>query len=334
MKDEVRSLWKRCFNDSDEFMDLYFTRRYRDEINMSFCRDGKVISALQMIPYPMTFCGGVIPTSYISGACTHPDYREQGAMRRLLKETHRRMYEDGVLLATLIPAEEWLVGYYGKSGYVPAFGYTVDRIEKNYLDRCVSPYRIETCEEPDARHYQYFDARMRERNSCILHTEEDFGIILADLKLSGGKLLAAYGEDGGPVGMAFTVMEREVLCIKELLADNDAVRNALLDESAHIYKVYTMECTMPSSAGTLYLGMARAVCVEGLLQRWAARYPDKELCICVEEDEAIPENSGYYTVSGGVCRRTQWPGCDCQMHTVPTLTRLLLEAEHPYMSLS
>ncbi len=33
-------------------------------------------------------------------------------MKRLLKETHRCMYEDGVLLASLIPAEEWLFGYY------------------------------------------------------------------------------------------------------------------------------------------------------------------------------------------------------------------------------
>lgn len=93
-KDEVKTLWKLCFNDSDEFTDLYFKMRYKDEVNRVIREDGKIISALQMIPYPMTFCDEVISTSYISGACTHPDYRKHGAMKRLLKETHRCMYED------------------------------------------------------------------------------------------------------------------------------------------------------------------------------------------------------------------------------------------------
>ena len=75
-KDEVKTLWKLCFNDSDEFTDLYFKMRYKDEVNRVIREDGKIISALQMIPYPMTFCDEVISTSYISGACTHPDYRK------------------------------------------------------------------------------------------------------------------------------------------------------------------------------------------------------------------------------------------------------------------
>ncbi len=67
-KDEVKTLWKLCFNDSDEFTDLYFKMRYKDEVNRVIREDGKIISALQMIPYPMTFCDEVISTSYISGA--------------------------------------------------------------------------------------------------------------------------------------------------------------------------------------------------------------------------------------------------------------------------
>ena len=64
-KDEVKTLWKLCFNDSDEFTDLYFKMRYKDEVNRVIREDGKIISALQMIPYPMTFCDEVISTSYM-----------------------------------------------------------------------------------------------------------------------------------------------------------------------------------------------------------------------------------------------------------------------------
>lgn len=251
-KDEVKTLWKLCFNDSDEFTDLYFKMRYKDEVNRVIREDGKIISALQMIPYPMTFCGEVISTSYISGACTHPDYRKHGAMKRLLKETHRCMYEDGVLLASLIPAEEWLFGYYARSGYAPVFGYAVEQVRVDRL--CPAPgCRIEVCEFPGVEHYHYFDSRMHGRRSCIQHPKEDFLVIMADLRLGNGKLLVAREADK-IVGMAFTVMGDDTLYIKELLADTDAVQDTLLYEAAHIYKVQRMDYFIPSSADTLFWG--------------------------------------------------------------------------------
>lgn len=335
-KDEVRALWKLCFNDSEEFMDLYFNRRYKDDINMAIREDGKIISALQMIPYSMSFCGGMIPVSYISGACTHPDYREHGAMRRLLKETHRRMYEDGVLLSSLIPAEEWLFGYYAKSGYVPAFGYARKRMEADELRRMSSfaaACRVEVCALPGADHYHYFDTRMQERSCCIQHTEDDFEIIMEDLKLGGGKLLVAQ-EGEAIVGMAFTVRAEDTLYIKELLADNEAVQNRLLYEAAHIYNVRAMEYGVPSSgAGSLSLGMARVIRAEEMLRLFAAQHPELELNICLEGDDVIPENNGYYTVKEGVCMRRQLPDKKYHPYTVASFTQLLVEAEHPYMSL-
>ena len=330
-KDEVKALWKLCFNDSDEFTDLYFKMRYKDEVNRVVHEDGKIISALQMIPYPMTFCGEVIPTSYISGACTHPDYREHGAMRRLLRETHRCMYEDGVLLASLIPAEEWLFGYYAKSGYAPAFGYAVEQVQMDGLHPS-SGCRVEVCESPGAEHYYYFDSRMRGRRSCIQHPKEDFLVIMADLRLGNGKLLIAREADK-IVGMAFTVMDGGTLYIKELLADTDEVRDTLFYEAAHIYKVWRMDCFIPSSADTLFLGMARVIRAEELLKIFARKYPASELYIHLEGDEVIPENNGYYTVRDGICLREKMLEKKYHTYTLEGFTRLLLEAEHPYMSL-
>ena len=77
-KDEVKALWKLCFTDSDEFTDLYFDLRYKDDINMAVREEGKIISALQMISYPMTFLRGDDCYFLRFGACTHPDYRSHG----------------------------------------------------------------------------------------------------------------------------------------------------------------------------------------------------------------------------------------------------------------
>ena len=70
MKEQVKSLWKLCFpEDSDDFVALYFSSRYTDEINRAITENGRVVSALQRIPYPMRFNDAVIPVAYISGRC-------------------------------------------------------------------------------------------------------------------------------------------------------------------------------------------------------------------------------------------------------------------------
>ena len=207
-----------------------------------------------------------------------------------------------------------------------ANNYQVDRL-------CPAPgCRIEVCEFPGVEHYHYFDSRMHGRRSCIQHPKEDFLVIMADLRLGNGKLLVAWEADK-IVGMAFTVMGDDTLYIKELLADTDAVQDTLLYEAAHIYKVQRMDYFIPSSADTLFLGMARVIRAEELLKVFAHKYPASELYIHIEGDEAIQENNGYYTVRDGFCFRERVPEKKYHTYTLDGFTRLLLEAEHPYMSL-
>ena len=121
IREKVKNLWKLCFNDSEEFTELYFRLRYNNDINIAIQSGEEVIAALQMLPYPMTFEGEDIHTAYISGACTHPDYRNRGVMHELLSQAFARMLHNNVALSTLIPAEPWLFDYYGRSGYAPVF---------------------------------------------------------------------------------------------------------------------------------------------------------------------------------------------------------------------
>ena len=123
MREKVKKLWKLCFNDNDEFVDMYFNLRYNSEVNVAIESGDEVIAALQMLPYPITFHGNSVPTAYISGACTHPDYRSRGVMRELLSQAFGRMYRNNIALTTLIPAEPWLFGYYARVGYATAFRY-------------------------------------------------------------------------------------------------------------------------------------------------------------------------------------------------------------------
>lgn len=333
-KEEVKALWKRCFDDTQEFVDLYFAQRYKDDINHVVRRDGQVVAALQAIPYPMTFCGEMISASYISGACTHPDYRSQGLMSGLLADTHRQMYEQGISLAMLIPAESSLFDYYARSGYASVFGYVRHTVKALSL-RPSTFYTItdETYwKEYRFDHYHYLTTTLQKRPCCVQHCRNDFWVIMEDLRLSDGKLLAAR-HAGRMVGMAFCVQEGNRTVIKELLADNALIQDSLLDKAAQLYQTEELDCLTPGCSDSHYLGMARLIHPEKMLAMFATRYPKLELHIELTGDETIPANNGYYNICQGRCTCDELPDSSYSRCNLQEFTRLLLKAEHPYMSL-
>ena len=56
-KQQIVNLWRTCFGDSEAFISLYFDRVYKDENAMTIEKDGKIVSALQIVPYTMTYLG-------------------------------------------------------------------------------------------------------------------------------------------------------------------------------------------------------------------------------------------------------------------------------------
>lgn len=66
-KQQIVNLWRTCFGDSEAFISLYFDRVYKDENAMTIEKDGKIVSALQIVPHTMTYLGTEISVGYIWG---------------------------------------------------------------------------------------------------------------------------------------------------------------------------------------------------------------------------------------------------------------------------
>ena len=226
IKEQVKALWKVCFDDSEEFVEMYFRLRYKTEVNVAIKSGDEVISALQMLPYPMTFGGETVQTSYISGACTHPDFRSKGVMRELLSQSFARMLRNGVHFSTLIPAEPWLFDYYARMGYASVFKYSTKEIvlpefipSKEIAVSVVSEFQEEV--------YSYLNKKLSERACCIQHTSEDFQVIMTDLAISGGYLFVARQENEIK-GITIIYKGDKHIIINELCADDKDVEYSLL----------------------------------------------------------------------------------------------------------
>ena len=64
-KQQIVNLWRTCFGDSEAFISLYFDRVYKDENAMTIEKDGKIVSALQIVPYTMTYLGTEIGRAHV-----------------------------------------------------------------------------------------------------------------------------------------------------------------------------------------------------------------------------------------------------------------------------
>ncbi|KAA6351407.1 hypothetical protein EZS27_001216 [termite gut metagenome] len=335
VKEQIKELWRICFDEDEAFIDMYFNLRYADDANLFIQQDDKVISALQLIPYPMTFCGTNIPTSYISGACTHPDYRRKGVMHELLSQAFARMYSDGVFISTLIPEKPPLVDYYARMDYTPVFRYSKQTLQLAEIPETGKNIRVGQTTEVSKDVYHYVRRKMSEHPCCIQHTEADFKVIQADLSLSKGYVFFAVGKEEKIEGVAFAVAREGALYINELLSDSAETASELLKQAAITCKCNRIEIAgLPAEApGRFLLGMARIIHAKEVLTLFAATHPEVEMNIELH-DTALCANNGYYCLKNGKCTvsKDKWTGIPLRW-SAGELTEKILGEMHPYMSL-
>lgn len=336
MKEEVEKLWRLCFNDSEEFTELYFRLRYNEDVNIALQNNGKVIAALQMLPYPMTFGGKELQTAYVSGACTHPDFRNRGAMRQLLSDAFRQMYRNGIHLSTLIPAEPWLFHYYARNGYAPVFRYRTSTFIASGTPSPSPEYVLKTEDTFHAESYQYLNHQLRKRPACIQHTEEDFHVILADLRLSKGTVYTLHhGTKIVALAMAYPT-DKDEWSIGEIVSDTPETQSLLLQRICERLKASSLTILLPPVADDEQnqpLGMARIINAQAMLQLYAENHPEQTLHIQLT-DELLSNNNGYYHVEKGDCKKSaKQPQCNYLALTIDELTEKILVASRPYMSL-
>ncbi|MBR8704393.1 hypothetical protein IX307_002200 [Bacteroides pyogenes] len=333
MKEKVKTLWSICFNDSKAFIDMYFRLRYKSNVNIAIESGGEIISALQMLPYPMTFCGNTVQTSYVSGACTHPDFRGKGVMRELLSQAFARMFHGEVLFSTLIPAEPWLFDYYKQMGYASVFGYSIQEISIPDTPP-LGKIKVKIVTKSQKEVYQYLNRKLSERACCIQHTAEDFRVIMTDLSISGGILFTAK-QDETIKGLAILYKREKGWIINELFADTQEIEHNLLLHikkqigEERITRLLPSEETPPPHL----LGMARIINPKKVLDLYATAFPEEEMQLELT-DKQLSVNNGYYYLCNGKCMFSteRLPGRHLSMD-ISELTKRILLPLRPYMSL-
>lgn len=112
----LRALWQEAFCDSDDFIDLFFSKGYCPDRYHCIEENGVPVSALYWFDCRLE--GRKL--AYIYAVATLKSHRGKGLARRLMAETHAILKSRGYAGAILVPACKDLFPFYRQLGYETA----------------------------------------------------------------------------------------------------------------------------------------------------------------------------------------------------------------------
>lgn len=257
-------MWRLCFPyDSENFVQFYFTKVYKDEDTLVYLIDNKPVASLQIIPYALKTDSSIAMIAYISGAMTHPDYRKQGYMESLLKASFEEMEKRGYTGAFLIPQEKWLFDFYRKYGFEEAFPQqkqielikSPEKICSLILrDKDVKVYTdLNNIDIEDA--YSIYYRFLMEKENVVLKTQGQFSNIIEELLLDKGTVFI------NDWGIALAVLKEGTVCLKEFFYFDEEIRNEFIDTMAAYYPdkqiIYTPNSIQ--ALDNIYKGMIKSL---------------------------------------------------------------------------
>lgn len=274
MKQQIINLWKESFGDSDEFIKLFFSRVYKEENTLTIIRNNRVISALQIVPYKMTFGGTKIPVGYICGVCTDRSERGKGWMKQLMHDAINEMNSRKYALTTLIPASEWLFDYYRKFGYSVIFDKSEEIHTRSFDDRHDKIRILPATETTLDQAYNFYNSIQQKRKSAILHSAYDFETIRKDCILDNGNAWIAL-QDNQVTGLALAVpANTDQLIIKEIVYEHPDIKTGIIQLLLdHLHKSTAIVRIPPTPSDSEPYGMARILDKELLLTLYRSSDP-------------------------------------------------------------
>ncbi len=303
-REEIKKIWRECFSDSVEYVNMYFDRVYNEADAMLLIKGGHPVSSLLLQRYRLLFHGQEMGMSYVAGAATKRSARGKGFMSELMLMALDESYARGDMLCTLIPAHDWLYFYYDRFDFATVFYIDPQRFTSSHSFPVHGTYRqIEDPFTDDV--FKAFCTFERQRKCVVLHSHRDFLNILDDLRMDNeGHFVAMADEEGNVASMAWAIVSDGRVIVNELLGRDEDARTAALHQLRAIFPDYPFKVLAPplDEHRKLYSrGMARMVNVKKCLEAIAAENVKVHMDLRVT-DHLLPDNSHIYRVANGECR--------------------------------
>lgn len=212
----LKTLFKACFGDTDEFLNLFFSEYFKRTTGMVAIRDKRIVAMLFLCPAKIKSAGRKSPIYYVYACATLPEYRNQGIMNQLLQVSYAYAKQQNAWGLILVPASSDLAEYYSHLGFIPFSYYESVKVKSSGENEAELPvlctltykqiYQIRSRQFGDNMQIQW----------CRKHIEFSIKLLASE---HGGSLGVQW-KDGTLDYILYTI-SRKALYIKETSVSQD-----------------------------------------------------------------------------------------------------------------
>lgn len=253
-----KEIWRLCFGDSGQDMDIYYTQRYKAQQTLLLLHYDEIAAMTTLLPVSLvTADGQKAKAVMVFAVATDPRYRGQGFASELMGFCDQYLNEMDIGFSVLVPAEESLFGFYERHAYQEMFFLRRIRLDSKEIAELPGTgpadfklYPI-SAEEYNRRRNRQLEGRLH-----IAYADDDLAYQKALSNMSGADL---YGVDHGTVQGCAVVerIERGDMVIKELLLPG-AQLNGGLQIIARQLQADVYRLRLPAFAGEALGGSVEA----------------------------------------------------------------------------
>lgn len=233
-----KEIWKRCFGDTDAFINFYYENRYKAEDTVVLLERGKISAMLTRIPIRVVDAEGQsFDAAMFYAIATHPDDQHRGLASQIINFSNQFLGQVHKEFSVLVPAEKDLFDFYYKLGYQEGFYIREVLLKDKEIDylalqnRCPSSPCGMTPVTPEI--YNQKRDQLLRSNLYVAYDNDEIAYQKKLSQLSGADIYTIYcGELQGCA--AIERVSPEKVLIKEILCSNELLPALLKEIATHI----------------------------------------------------------------------------------------------------
>ena len=223
MRARLQELWRECFGDSNEYVDLYFASHDIARHTMVFMDGENPVSMLSLLPMTVVTRAGILPARYVYAVATKESYRGRGISTRMLEAAHRVLRAEGVKLSVLVPSSAALYNFYGRRGFDTECYSGLAVVGREEIEPFTGSFVIS---EADPLEFMQIRERAFAGRTMFVRWDGDaLAYRLTETAFNGGETLAITIGDARAIAVCH--MEGGAVNVKELALDGMAAGTAL-----------------------------------------------------------------------------------------------------------
>lgn len=180
---KIRYLYEKIFDDSEVFVDYFFSGPVYSHDVLVLEVDDEIVSMLQLVPKDVVYRGERCIVHYIYAVATDDNYRKCGYMERLLEKTFEDLKQKGEPFTYLVPVNPDVYKKFGfRMSYLkPKYGLNLEpgQIKVYHPNRMDSAIAAKLCSQILPAKYDTY----------LVHNEAYFDKIFKELEIEKGYLV-------------------------------------------------------------------------------------------------------------------------------------------------